>query len=117
VLGKIRALKKNEGTLSTVRAQRRHSLIDFPQQQTQPLDQSASLGGSPLLQRRRSVRSGYPQRTRPFGWRCHAGVHAVIALASIAAGQHCEKEGLTLSMGIAGLTAAELQTLLACGYD
>jgi opine dehydrogenase len=44
--------------------------------------------------------------------------HAVIALASIAAGQHYDKAGLTLQrMGIAGLTIAELKTLLARGYD
>jgi opine dehydrogenase len=44
--------------------------------------------------------------------------HAVIVLASIATGQHYEKEGLTLErMGIAGLGVAELQALLARGYD
>jgi opine dehydrogenase len=43
---------------------------------------------------------------------------AVIALASIATGQHYEKKGLTLErMGIAGLTISELQTLLTRGYD
>jgi opine dehydrogenase len=43
--------------------------------------------------------------------------HAVIALASIATGQHYNIAGLTLErMGIAGLTIAELKTLLACGY-
>jgi opine dehydrogenase len=44
--------------------------------------------------------------------------HAVITLASIATGQHYDKTGLTLQrMGIAGLTIAELKTLLARGYD
>jgi opine dehydrogenase len=43
--------------------------------------------------------------------------HAVIALASIATGQHYDKTGLTLErMGIAGLTIAELKALLAGGY-
>jgi opine dehydrogenase len=44
--------------------------------------------------------------------------HAVIVLASVATGQHYEKEGLTLErMGIVGLGVAELQALLARGYD
>jgi opine dehydrogenase len=117
VIGKIRALKKNEGTLSTVRAQRRHSLIDFPQQQPNRCIKAPA-----------SVDHRFFNEDVPYGLVTLselgrlAGVampacHAVIALASIAAGQHCEKEGLTLGMGIAGLTAAELQTLLACGYD
>jgi opine dehydrogenase len=44
--------------------------------------------------------------------------HAVIALASIATGHDYAQAGLTLQrMGIAGLTVAELQALLAHGYD